>query len=299
MNSILVVGGGVAGLTVAIELQRMGRSFTWVESGVGVGGSLLQVHNPLYGWPDMAGMRGAEAAERLAEQPVCSALRTGVRVVSIAAGGGGLRVVWQQQEAVSVAAWDRVVLCTGTARRHWEVPGSNALRGRGIAYSTHEVGERYRGLPVAVVGGGDAAVEGALRMAAMGCEVWLLVRGEQLRASAHFVAKLATTPKVEVCFGTEVAAVTGDAELDGVLLSDGRKLAVRALFVRVGVAPVLPRIEPAPALDEGGYLCVDAGGRSSVTGLFGAGEVTSRDVSQVMAVQAHARRVAAAVCVAG
>lgn len=295
MSAILLVGGGIAGITVATELHRLGLPFTWVEAGKGVGGALMQVHNPLYGWPEMAGMRGAEAAENLAALPICKGLQTGVKVASIVATKGCLNVTWVQDGVEQKAAWDRVVLCTGTTRRFWEVPGMAELLGRGIAYSTHADGERYRGLPVAVVGGGDAAVEGALRMAAMGCRVWLLVRGPQLRASADFAAKLASTPEIEVCFGTEVKAVTGAQVLDGVMLSDGRRLKVCGLFIRVGVAPVLPYISPAPVLDDGGYLSVDEAGRSSLRGLFGAGEVTSREVSQVVAVQAQALRVAKAV----
>ena len=295
MKRVLVVGGGVAGITVASALEAAGVDFDWVEATSAVGGSLHLVHNPLYGWPEMAGRRGAEAAAELDGLPICARLRRATRVASMEQDGSGFAVVLANGDRVERYRFERVLLCTGTARRAWDVPGAAALRGRGIAYSTHEVGEQYRGEPVAVVGGGDAAVEGALRMAEMGCRVWLLVRGKVLRAHPTFVARLAQTPAVEVCLETEVSAVTGAERLESVVLRNGRSIAVRALFVRVGVAPVMPPILPAPRCDAEGYLVVDAYGHASLPGLFGAGEVTSREVSQVVAVQEQAQRVAARV----
>ena len=135
-------------------------------------------------------------------------------------------------------------------------------------------------------------------MAAKGCAVWLIVRGATLRASLRFVEALAATPAIEVRYRCEVTAVVAGSQdkLSEVVLSDGERLPVRGLFVRVGVDPVLPSIRPVPALDAGGYLRVNHEGLSSVAGLFGAGEVTSPEVSQLRAVTEQALRVARAVC---
>jgi thioredoxin reductase (NADPH) len=191
-----------------------------------------------------------------------------------------------------------VVLCTGTRPRPWEVPGAAGLWGQGVELSTHGRGAVYAGEAVAVVGGGDAAVEGALRMAAKGCAVWLIVRGATLRASPRFVEALAATPAIAVRYRCEVTAVVAGSQdkLSEVVLSDGDRLPVRGLFVRVGVDPVLPSIRPVPALDAGGYLRVNHEGLSSVLRIYGAGEVTSPEVSQLRAVTAQSLRVARAVC---
>ena len=126
----------------------------------------------------------------------------------------------------------------------------------------------------------------------------MFARGATLRASPRFVEALAATPAIEVRYRCEVTAVVAGSQdkLSEVVLSDGERLPVRGLFVRVGVDPVLPSIRPVPELDAGGYLRVDETGESSVPSLFGAGEVTSPEVSQLRAVTEQALRVARAVC---
>ena len=300
MSGLLVVGGGMAGITVAAELRRAGMAFTWVEADSRAGGALHRVFNPLFGWPEGGGRSGAELAASMEDSEACAGLERGCRVASIEAAAGGLRLGLERSATAEVTwnTWSRVVLCTGTRPRRWEVPGAAALWGRGVELSTHGRGALYAGEPVAVVGGGDAAVEGALRMAAKGCAVWLIVRGAALRASPQFLEALATTPAIEIRFGCEVTEVIAGSQdkLSEVVLSNGGSLPVRGLFVRVGVDPVLPPITPSPALDGGGYLCVDREGLSSVPGVYGAGEVTGSDVSQLRAVTAQAVRVARAVC---
>ena len=300
MSGLLVVGGGMAGITVASELRRVDVAFTWVEADELAGGALHRVFNPLFGWPEGGGRSGVELAAAIEDSQACAGLERGCKVASIVATAGGLKVALERAGAdeLSHGVWSRVVLCTGTRPRRWEVPGAANLWGRGVELSTHGRGALYAGEPVAVVGGGDAAVEGALRMAAKGCAVWLIVRGAALRASARFVEALAATPAVEVRYRCEVTEVVAGSQdkLAEVVLSNGERLPVRGLFVRVGVDTVLPPIAPAPALDDGGYLCVDSEGLSSVPGLYGAGEVTSPEVSQLRAVTEQALRVARAVC---
>ena len=296
----MVVGGGMAGITVAAELRRAGVAFTWVEADGRAGGALHRVFNPLFGWPEGGGRSGVELAAAIEDSEACAGLERGCRLASIEATAGGLRVGLERAAKAEVTwgVWSRVVLCTGTRPRRWEVPGAAGRWGRGLELSTHGRGAHYAGEAVAVVGGGDAAVEGALRMAAKGCAVWLIVRGAVLRASPRFVEALAATPAIEVRYRCEVTAVVAGSQdnLSEVVLSDGERLPVRGLFVRVGVDPVLPSIRPAPALDAGGYLRVNHEGLSSVAGLYGAGEVTSPEVSQLRAVTEQALRVARAVC---
>ena len=300
MSGLLVVGGGMAGITVAAELRRADVAFTWVEADSRAGGALHRVFNPLFGWPEDGGRSGVELAASMEDSEDCVGLERGRKVASIEATAGGLRVGLERSATAEVTwgVWSRVVLCTGTRPRRWEVPGAAGRWGRGVELSTHGRGADYAGEAVAVVGGGDAAVEGALRMAAKGCAVWLIVRGAVLRASPRFVEALDATPAVEVRFGCEVTEVIAGSQdqLSEVVLSDGKRLPVRGLFVRVGVDPVLPSIRPAPALDAGGYLRVNHEGLSSVAGLYGAGEVTSPEVSQLRAVTEQALRVARAVC---
>lgn len=293
----MVVGGGMAGITVAAELRRAGMAFTWVEADSRAGGALHRVFNPLFGWPEGGGRSGAELAASMEDSEACAGLERGCRVARIEASESGLRVALERGAAADLShgVWSRVVLCTGTRPRRWEVPGAAALWGRGVELSTHGRGAAYAGESVAVVGGGDAAVEGALRMAAKGCAVWLIVRGASLRASTRFVEALAATSAIEIRYRCEVTAVIAGSQdkLSEVVLSNGESLPVRGLFVRVGVDPVLPPITPSPALDGGGYLFVDREGLSSVPGLYGAGEVTGSDVSQLVAVRDQATRVAA------
>lgn len=299
MRPLLIVGTGFAGITVAEALNRHGIMFDLLESSREIGGALRRAHNPLYGWDE--GVSGPTLADRLASLPMPAlghfGLGQGVSEVEFCTGNGfSIRTtIHQQGDFGELAPWERVLLCTGTAPRHWEVPGSATRWGRGVELSTHARGAAYAGQSVAVIGGGDAAAEGALRLAAMGCRVWMVVRGEQLTAQPRFAYELIRHPDIMVCFGcvvTEVESAEEEHVLRSVQLSNGRRLSVAGLFVRVGVAPVLPRLVPAPQCDEGGYLRVDETGESSVPGLFAAGEVTGRATNQLADVHAQANRVA-------
>lgn len=283
-------------MTVAGRLEAAAIPFDWVEADRRAGGALHRVHNPLYGWPAADGCTGASYAQTLDLGLSQTCLRRGVRLERLERIEDRFRAHWSVTESQPPQGpWARVVLATGTAPRRWEVPGSTGRWERGVELSTHRRGEVYAGLPVAVVGGGDAAAEGALRLAAMGCRVWLIARRAALTAQRDFADQVAAHPAIEVCLSTEVTAVECREDEDllrAVRLSDGRRIAVAGLFVRVGVTPLLPGLLPMPTLDAHGYLAVDAAGESSVRGLFGAGEVSGREVSQLVSVEAQAARVA-------
>lgn len=298
MRRLLLVGAGFAGVTVARRLREASVAFDWVEAEHRVGGALHRVHNPLYGWEGGATETGAELARSLEQESAVGGLRLGLRVERVARAADGFGVTWcAATGGEPEGPWQRVVLCTGTAPRRWEVPGSESRWGRGVELSTHARGAAYAGRAVAVVGGGDAAAEGALRLASMGCPVWLVVRGPRLTAQTRFAAAVLEHPAIEISFGcavTAVESVEDEAHLRAIHLSDGRRICVAGLFVRVGVAPTLPELQPMPLVDAFGYLRVDASGETSVAGLYAVGEVSGRETSQLAAVAEQAERVAAA-----
>jgi thioredoxin reductase (NADPH) len=273
---LVVIGGGVAGLTTGLTSARAGRK-TRVLTGPSLGGNLVSIEkiDGYPGFPD--GIPGYDLGPIIQEQAVAAgATFAASDATALHADDGRWRVSTTDGD-VSARA---VVIATGTTLKTLGIPGEEQLRGKGVSHCASCDAPLLRNRIVGVVGGGDSALQEALTLAQHAARVIILHRGTAFSAQAAYVDQVRQNPKVEVRFGTVVEEALGNGGLKSVRtrsVTDGKtaELELAGLFVYVGLAPATAWLDGVVALDSSGRIPVDGGMRSSQRGLFAAGTVRS------------------------
>jgi thioredoxin reductase (NADPH) len=275
-TDIAVVGGGLAALSAALQAVRLGRRCT-VLTGPTPGGLLLSIESiqGLPGHPD--GIAGYDLGPMMQE----AAMDAGAECIT--ADADQLQrdgEHWIVCSADGVVKAPVVILACGGHLRSLGLDGEERLFGKGVSHCASCDGPLLRNRPVAVVGGGDAACQEALTLAAHASEVHLLVRSDALVAQKFWQERVAAQPKIAVRFGVTVEAIVGEHAVRAVRLAGGGELAVDAVFVYAGVVPNTSFLGNTVPLDSSGHVVVDAMLRTSVPGLLGAGCVRAGSSGQ-------------------
>jgi thioredoxin reductase (NADPH) len=294
----VLIGGGAAAISAAIWLCTFETPFRWIKGEDPLGGILHRVHNRIENFPPQGYPNGASLAndltahiDRLTIGPLLAH-----RAIHIDTDGERCKIVLDDQSVMEASV---VILATGTTYRTLGVPGEAQGLGRYVSQSAMADAHRFAGQPVAVVGGGDAAFENALRLARVGCDVTMILRSPTPRARHHFVDAVESHPAIrKLPIPTRVTQITeSDKGCRLTLDVDGRRdhLDVACLFVRIGVNPCLPDCTPSLETRDG-FIVVDQEQRTSHPRILAAGDVTDvpfRCVATAMGSGATAARTAA------
>ncbi len=272
-DELLIVGAGPAGISAALWAHTFGIATRVIESATQPGGQLHLVHFHPAELPGIADGTGPEIAATYAAQLAQTAIgfEGGAQAAGIEVSGDTVTVT---TAAGARHAAQALLVATGLRRRRLGVAGEAEFAGRGVTYSARLDREKLAGADVVVVGGGDGAFENAWLLTEVGCRVTILVRG---RASARpeFRARAASDPNITVLEGAEVLDVLGGTRVERVRLArDGRvtELPARGVAIKIGMTPNTEWCSGL-ARDAGGYLTVDARGRTSLARVWGAGDV--------------------------
>jgi thioredoxin reductase (NADPH) len=265
---LLIVGAGPCGVSAALWARSLGLTPLLLERDARAGGQLLSVHFAPINVAGAPAVEGTSLASRLGDQLV----ELGVEVRY------GAEVAALEKNALRLAGGERLaaealLIASGVRRRRLGVPGELDLEGRGVTFQDRA---RLAGQDVAVIGGGDAAFENALLLAAAGCRVTLVVRGVP-RARAEFRARVTTDPRIELLEHTRVVAIEGGAHVEQVELMGDRgrfPIPVDGVVVKVGVLPNTEWCAGAVACDPDGYVMVDEAFATSLPRVWAAGDVT-------------------------
>jgi thioredoxin reductase (NADPH) len=280
---IVVAGGGVAGLTAALTAARLGRSVL-VLSGVVPGGLLLTIDR-IDGFPGFPGVAGYELCPSVQSQAEAAGAEVAAgELERLEATAEGWEIATDGQRARARA----VILATGARFRALGVPGEERLRGRGVSTCASCDGPLLGGKTVAVVGGGDSALQEALALAETAASVVILHRGEELQGQADYRRRVSEQPTIEVRYGTVVEEILGEQSVSGLrvraLATDAvEELAADAVFPFVGLCPNSERFAEHLALDPDGAVLTDGALRTTAAGVFAAGVVRSGTVGRAAA----------------
>jgi thioredoxin reductase (NADPH) len=274
---LLIVGGGVAGLTAGLTSARVGRK-TQVLTGESLGGHLVSIEriDGYPGFPD--GIPGYDLCPIIQEQAVgAGAEFTAGDATALHNEDGSWRVTTTQGADVRARA---IVIATGTTLKTLGIPGEEQFRGKGVSHCASCDAPLLRNRIVGVVGGGDSALQEALTLAQHASRVIILHRGTAFSAQVAYVQQVQQHPKIEVRFGTIVEEATGNGGLTSVrtrTVADGTtgEIELAGLFVYVGLAPATTLVNGVLALDASGRIPVNDEMRSNVRGLFAVGTVRS------------------------
>ncbi|MHB1583248.1 MAG: thioredoxin-disulfide reductase [Acidimicrobiales bacterium] len=284
-RKVVVAGSGPAGLTAAVYAARAQLEPVVVEGEPSStsdqpGGQLMlttDVEN-FPGFPD--GVMGPELMTAMRAQ----AARFGAELVTAKVSrvdlSGSPFGVWTADPEATEPDYlaDALIVATGARSLMLGVPGEDRLLGYGVSTCATCDGFFFRGQPIAVVGGGDSALEEALFLTRFAERVTVLHRREQLRASRIMQQRAFANPKIEFRWNTQVTEVLGDGKLAGLRVRDTLsgsqdELKVSGLFVAIGHEPNTAALGGQLELDDQGYVRTFGGSRTSVEGVFACGDV--------------------------
>lgn len=282
MYDIIVAGGGPAGLTAALYAARAGRSVLVLEQ-TAPGGQI--VYSPLVeNYPGLPGMSGAQFAQQLADQVEALGVELEYAAVrGFRPGQGGYVVDTEDGERAGRA----LVLAPGADHRHLGLPGEEELTGQGVSYCAVCDGPFYRDKTVAVVGGGDTALQDALFLSGVCRQVVLIHRRAQFRGEARLVRRLEERSNVQFLLGwTPEGFLRKDGTFAGLALrraegEEHRELEADGAFIAVGQQPGTAPFAGQVELDGGGYFAAGEDCRTNLPGVFVAGDCRAKEVRQL------------------
>ena len=282
-KQLIILGSGPAGLTAAIYAKRAELDVLVVEKNMMSGGQVLNTYE-VDNYPGLPGINGFEMGMKFREH----ADRLGVTFVSDEITGvekteDGFRLSGTSDTYESRT----LIVATGATHRHLGLAREEELIGRGVSYCATCDGAFFRGRDVAVVGGGDVAVEDAVFLARLCRKVYVVHRRHELRAAKSLQARLLSMENVEMVWDSVVKELTGEDQLDGLVVShvktkEERRLEVDGVFGAVGILPNSDLTMGLADHDEGGYLKAGEDGITSAPGLFVAGDVRTKPLRQIV-----------------
>lgn len=282
MYDLIIIGSGPAGLSAAVYGKRAGLNLLVLERNPMSGGQVLntyEVDNYL-GMPgadgfDM-GMKFREHADKMeVEFREASALSIEDR--------GEVKVVHTDEGDLEART---VIVATGATHAALGVEGEEKLSGKGVSYCATCDGAFFRGKTVAVVGGGDVALEDAVYLARLCEKVYLIHRRDELRGAYVLQEQLKGLPNVEFLYSHVVEEISGEDAVNEIRIKDlktqeSRRMAVNGVFVAVGIRPGTELVRELVDCDEGGYVLAGEDCAASVPGIFAAGDVRKKPIRQI------------------
>ena len=297
MQDILIVGAGTAGLTAAIYAARAGKTVTVLENEA-VGGQIAtspKVEN----YPGFESISGAEFSDRLFNQATALGVSVELeRAKAVRQAEGGFTV----ETGGSSYAARALILATGVKHRNLGLPEEAAYLGRGLSYCAVCDGAFFRGRTVAVVGGGNAALQSAVYLSDVAEKVYLIHRRAQYRAEEAVVRAVEARPNIEPVLNKTVAALSGEPLLQALTLRDTQtgetsELPVNGVFVSIGKVPANDFCRDLVRLDDAGFIVADESCKTNVPGIFAAGDCRTKSVRQLTTAAGDGSVAALAACV--
>ncbi len=275
---LIIIGGGPAGYTAALYAARGGLD-TLVIERMSAGGqmALTDVIDNYPGFDEgvdgfTLGMKMQAGAERF------GAVTEYAEVTGVELDGKVKRISTASGEFSART----VVIATGANPRELGLSGEESMVGRGLHYCAHCDGRFYKNKVVAVVGGGNSALEDALYLSRLASKVYLIHRRDSFRASKIYVDALSKSTNIEFLANSSVAELIADERVTGIRLADGRELEINGLFVSIGRKPASEIFRGQLELDEGGYIVADESTRTGIAGVYAVGDVRTKPLRQVV-----------------
>ena len=295
MYDIIIIGGGPAGLTAALYARRANKTVLVIEKGT-FGGQIT--YSPkVENIPGFALVTGNEFAEKLVEQVLSLEAEVECAEVLSVRDGEVKTVVTDSGEFQAKT----VIIATGAKHRLLGLEKEEAMVGNGISFCAVCDGAFYEGKTVAVIGGGNSALQEALLLAETSKKVYVVQNLDYFTGEEKLVEQLKTKPNVEVILGTVVDSLLGDDELTGIMMrriSDNEvtELPLDGMFVAIGLIPQNEAFADVITLNDMGYADSGEDCLTTVPGIFVAGDCRSKRIRQVTTAAADGAIAALAAC---
>ena len=294
MYDIIVIGGGPAGLTAAVYARRANKSVLVIEKG-SFGGQIT--YSPkVENIPGFSEVTGNEFAEKLVEQALGLDAEVECAEVLEIKQGDIKTVVTDSGEFEAKT----VIIATGAKHRMLGLPREEEFVGEGISFCAVCDGAFYSGRDVAVIGGGNSALQEAILLSDLARKVYLVQNLDFLTGEQKLQEKIAEKANIEVILGHTVKGVLGDTTLKGIVIADAdekeKTLDIDGMFVAIGLIPQNEAFASVINLDERGYVNSDENCLTNADGIFVAGDCRTKKIRQVATAAADGAVAALAAC---
>lgn len=295
LYDIIIIGGGPAGLTAATYARRAGKSVLVIEKNT-FGGQITwspKVEN----FPTILSISGAELGDRMLEQAMAHGAEVELDEVTSVLHEGDIKRVRTESGAEFEAR--ALIAAVGARPRALGLPREEELVGAGVCYCAVCDGAFYKDRVVAVIGGGNSALQDAMLLSDKCSKVYLIHRRDSFRGEAALVEALRRKENVEFVLEAKITELLGDTELEGIAVEqrgERREIAVDGLFVAIGHAPNNGIFEELYDLDAGGYAAAGEDCRTKTAGVFVAGDCRAKSVRQLTTAMADGSAAAIAAC---
>lgn len=284
MHDLIIIGSGPAGLSAAVYGKRAGLALLVIEEKPMSGGQVINT-SEVDNYLGMPGISGFDMGMKFREHADAAGAEFKTAAVTSIRDNGAVKVV-ETSDGTSYEA-KALILATGAEHAALGVPGEEEYRGKGVSYCATCDGAFFRGKDVAVVGGGDVAVEDAVYLARMCRKVYLIHRRDSLRAAKGLQDKLTSCENVEILWSRTVKDIHGSGQVEGVTLSHAaerteEELAVEGVFIAVGMHPNTEAFRDTVPCDEKGYVIASEDCVTKAEGIFAAGDLRTKQVRQII-----------------
>ncbi len=280
MVDIIVIGGGVAGMTSALYALRQNKSVTLIEKN-GIGGQVAEAPK-VENFPTIKSISGAELADRLFEQITLLGVNFEFGdVLSVEKNGE----IFEVKTEFNVFEAKSVIIATGVEHRKLNLEGEEKLIGNGISYCALCDGAFYKGQDVVLVGDGNTALQYALLLAGYTKSVHIVTLFDRFFGDASLVEALKTKPNIKITHNAKLVKLVGNANLEGLVFEDKNKtqfeIKTNGLFVAIGQVPNNEKFANLADLNKDGYFVANADLSTKTEGLFVAGDCREKSVRQL------------------
>lgn len=284
MYDLIIIGAGPAGLSAAVYGRRAGLELLVIEQTPMGGGQVVDTYE-VDNYLGMPGINGFDLAQKFrGHADGLGAVFLSGRVTAVR-DEGDFKVV----ETADGASYEArtLILAGGAEHAKLGVPGEAEFRGQGVSYCATCDGAFFKKRDVAVVGGGDVAVEDAVYLSRFCRKVYLIHRRDSLRAAKSLQEKLFSCENVEVIWNSTLQRIQGTDLVEGVCIRQNgedteRELAVEGVFIAVGMRPNTEIYRGTADCDESGYLLAGEDCATSVPGIFAAGDIRTKALRQIV-----------------
>ncbi len=279
---VIIIGSGPAGLSAAIYAQRAMLSTLVIEKEYISGGQINDTYE-IDNYPGIKGVAGLDLAERMREHADAMGAQFVTENVTSVEDGDLKKII---TDSGSYEA-RTVIIATGATHSKLGVPGEEELGGIGVSYCATCDGAFFKNKTVAVVGGGDVALEDAIYLARTSAKVYVIHRRDEFRGARILAERLLALPNVEVLWNTQVRNIKGTGKVEELTIYNNKEdkespLAVDGCFIAVGIKPNSEVFKSLVDTDEAGYIVADETCSTSVKGIFAAGDVRLKQLRQIV-----------------
>lgn len=296
MYDIGIIGGGTAGMTAAIYGLRAGKKVIIIE-GMNYGGQIVTSPN-VENYPGIASISGSDFATGLLNQAIALGAETELETVTGIREDEGVKVIETTGKEYPCRS---IIIATGVTHRHLGIPKEDKLVGAGVSYCATCDGAFFRNRDVAVIGGGNTALQDAAFLSNYCNHVYLVHRRDEFRGESGLVKPLEAKENVEFVLNATVKEIIGEDFVEGLVLTnkvtdEDFEIKVDGVFMAVGQIPKNDIFENEVKLDGSGFILASEDCMTSHAGIFAAGDCRTKEVRQLTTAAADGAVAALAAC---